>query len=217
MNSKKLGFVSPSEFIDIAEKKQLILPLGTAILEKACIFTRKLVSMGFKDIRVAVNVSGIQLLMDDFIDTVADIVHRTGIETRNLELEITETILLENYAMINNVLEKLRAMGIEVSMDDFGTGFSSLASIGELNIDIVKIDRHFIMKIVKGTEKNLLTNDIISMAHKLGLQVIAEGVETGIQREYLLRHGCDVMQGYYFARPLPENSAIDMLRATAAK
>ena len=217
MNSKKLGFVSPSEFIDIAEKKQLILPLGTAILEKACIFTRKLVSMGFKDIRVAVNVSGIQLLMDDFIDTVADIVTRTGIETRNLELEITETILLENYAMINNVLEKLRAMGIEVSMDDFGTGFSSLASIGELNIDIVKIDRHFIMKIVKGTEKNLLTNDIISMAHKLGLQVIAEGVETGIQREYLLRHGCEVMQGYYFSRPLPENSAIDMLRATAAK
>ncbi len=173
--------------------------------------------MGFKDIRVAVNVSGIQLLMDDFIDTVADIVHRTGIETRNLELEITETILLENYAMINNVLEKLRAMGIEVSMDDFGTGFSSLASIGELNIDIVKIDRHFIMKIVKGTEKNLLTNDIISMAHKLGLQVIAEGVETGIQREYLLRHGCEVMQGYYFSRPLPENKAIDMLRATAAQ
>jgi diguanylate cyclase (GGDEF)-like protein len=217
MNSKKLGFVSPSEFIDIAEKKQLILPLGTAILEKACIFTRKLVSMGFKDIRVAVNVSGIQLLMDDFIDTVEDIIKRTGIETRNLELEITETILLENYAMINNVLEKLRAMGIEVSMDDFGTGFSSLASIGELNIDIVKIDRHFIMKIVKGTEKNLITNDIISMAHKLGLQVIAEGVETGIQREYLLRHGCEVMQGYYFSRPLTENKAIDVLRATAAQ
>lgn len=216
MNSKKLGFVSPSEFIDIAEKKQLILPLGTAILEKACIFTRKLVSMGYRDIRVAVNVSGIQLLMDDFIDTVADIVKRTGIETRNLELEITETILLENYAMINNVLEKLRDMGIEVSMDDFGTGFSSLASIGELNIDIVKIDRHFIMKIVKGTEHNLITNDIISMAHKLGLQVIAEGVETGIQREYLLRHGCDVMQGYYFSRPLPEIKAIEMLRATAA-
>lgn len=217
MNSKKLGFVSPSEFIDIAEKKQLILPLGTAILEKACIFTRKLVSMGFKDIRVAVNVSGIQLLMDDFIDTVADIVQRTGIETRNLELEITETVLLENYSMINSVLERLRAMGIEVSMDDFGTGFSSLASIGELNIDIVKIDRHFIMKIVNGNEKNLITNDIISMAHKLGLQVIAEGVETGIQREYLMKHGCKVMQGYYFSRPLPENKAIDMLRATVAQ
>jgi len=215
MNSKKLGFVSPSEFIDIAEKKQLILPLGTAILEKACIFTRKLVTLGYKDIRVAVNVSGIQLLMDDFIDTVADIVRRTGIETKNLELEITETILLENYGMINGVLEELRAMGIEVSMDDFGTGFSSLASIGELNIDIVKIDRHFIMKIIKGTEKHLITNDIISMAHKLGLQVIAEGVETGIQREYLMKHGCDIMQGYYFSRPLPEEKAVEMLRATS--
>jgi len=214
MNSKKLGFVSPVEFIDIAEKKQLILPLGTMILEKACIFTRKLVSMGYKDIRMAVNVSGIQLLMDDFVDTVSDIVYRTGIETRNLELEITESIMLENYEMINGVLLKLRNMGIEISMDDFGTGFSSLASIGELNIDIVKIDRHFIMKIIKGTEKNLITNDIISMAHKLGLQVIAEGVESGIQREYLMKHGCDIMQGYYYSRPLNEEKAISMLRAT---
>ena len=213
MNSKKLGFVSPVEFIDIAEKKQLILPLGTMILEKACIFTRKLVSLGYKDIRIAVNVSGIQLLMDDFVDTVSDIVYRTGIETRNLELEITESIMLENYEMINDVLLKLRNMGIEISMDDFGTGFSSLASIGELNIDIVKIDRHFIMKIIKGTEKNLITNDIISMAHKLGLQVIAEGVESGIQREYLMKHGCDIMQGYYYSRPLNEEKAISMLRA----
>ncbi|MFH5836253.1 EAL domain-containing protein [Proteiniclasticum sp. C24MP] len=215
MNSKKLGFVSPVEFIDIAEKKQLILPLGTMILEKACIFTRKLVSMGHRDIRMAVNVSGIQLLMDDFVDTVSDIVSRTGIETKNLELEITESIMLENYAMINDVLQKLRNMGIEVSMDDFGTGFSSLASIGELNIDIVKIDRHFITKIIKGTEKNLITNDIISMAHKLGLQVIAEGVESGIQREYLMRNGCEIMQGYYFSRPLNEEKAIAMLRATS--
>ncbi len=214
MNSKKLGFVSPVEFIDIAEKKQLILPLGTMILEKACIFTRKLVGMGYKDIRMAVNVSGIQLLMDDFVDTVSDIIDRTGIETKNLELEITESVMLENYAMINDALQKLRNMGIEVSMDDFGTGFSSLASIGELNIDIVKIDRHFIMKIIKGTEKNLITNDIISMAHKLGLQVIAEGVESGIQREYLMRNGCDIMQGYYFSRPLNEEKAIAMLRAT---
>ncbi|WP_312651831.1 GGDEF domain-containing phosphodiesterase [Proteiniclasticum sp.] len=214
MNSKKLGFVSPTEFIDIAEKKQLILPLGTMILEKACIFTRKLVSQGYRDIRVAVNVSGIQLLMDDFIDTVSDIITRTGIQTRNLELEITETILLENYAMINDVLQSLRNMGIEISMDDFGTGFSSLASIGELNIDIVKIDRHFITKIITGSERNLITNDIISMAHKLGLQVIAEGVETGIQREYLMKNGCEIMQGYYFSRPLPEDKAIAMLRAT---
>lgn len=214
MNSKKLGFVSPVEFIDIAEKKQLILPLGTMILEKACIFTRKLVSLGYKDIRMAVNVSGIQLLMDDFVDIVSDIVYRTGIETKNLELEITESIMLENYEMINDVLLKLRNMGIEISMDDFGTGFSSLASIGELNIDIVKIDRHFIMKIIKGTEKNLITNDIISMAHKLGLQVIAEGVESGIQREYLMKHGCDIMQGYYYSRPLNEEKAISMLRAT---
>ena len=214
MNSKKLGLVSPVEFIDIAEKKQLILPLGTMILEKACIFIRKLVNLGYADIRIAVNVSGIQLLMDDFVDTVLDIIERTGIETKNLELEITESIMLENYSVINDVLQKLRDMGIEVSMDDFGTGFSSLASMGEFNIDIVKIDRHFIMKIIKGTEKNLITNDIISMVHKLGLRVIAEGVESAIQREYLLRNGCEIMQGFYFSKPLNEENAMNML-ATA--
>lgn len=212
MSSKKLGIVSPTEFIDIAEKKQLILPLGTMILEKACIFTRRLVDMGYKDLRMAVNVSGIQLLMDDFTDTVADIISRTGINTRNLELEITETVLLENYDMINAVLQKLRNMGIEISMDDFGTGFSSLASIGELNIDIVKIDRHFIQKIVHGGERNLITTDIISMAHKLGLTVIAEGVENKIQKEYLQRNGCDALQGYYFSRPVSEAKVMELLK-----
>ena len=213
MRSEKLGFVSPVEFIDIAERNQLILPLGTMILERACRFTKQLISMGHQDIRMAVNISGIQLLMDDFVDTVSDIIHRTGIETRNLELEITESIMLGNYAMINEVLQKLRDMGIEVSMDDFGTGFSSLASIGELAIDIVKIDRHFIMKIVEGTEKNLIADEIISMAHKLGLQVIAEGVETPMQREYLMRSGCRIMQGYYFSRPLCEEKAMSLLES----
>jgi diguanylate cyclase (GGDEF)-like protein len=212
MSSKKLGIVSPTEFIDIAEKKQLILPLGTMILEKACIFTKRLVDMGYRDLRMAVNVSGIQLLMDDFTDTVADIISRTGINTRNLELEITETVLLENYDMINAVLQKLRNMGIEISMDDFGTGFSSLASIGELNIDIVKIDRHFIQKIVHGGERNLITTDIISMAHKLGLTVIAEGVENKIQKEYLQRNGCDALQGYYFSRPVSETQVMALLK-----
>ncbi len=213
MRSIKLGSVSPVEFIDIAERKQLILPLGTMILERACRFTKKLISMGHEDIRMAVNISGIQLLMDDFVDTVSDIIHRTGIETRNLELEITESIMLGNYALINEVLQKLRDMGIEVSMDDFGTGFSSLASIGELNIDIVKIDRHFIMKIIEGTEKNLIADEIISMAHKLGLEVIAEGVETPVQREYLMRSGCRIMQGYYFSRPLCEEKAMRLLES----
>jgi EAL domain-containing protein (putative c-di-GMP-specific phosphodiesterase class I) len=214
MNSKKLGIVPPSEFIDIAERKHLILPLGTMILEKACIFTKNLVDLGYKDIRMAVNVSGIQLLMDDFLETVTEIIDKTGIDTRNLELEITETVLLENYSLINGVLQQLRNRGIEISMDDFGTGFSSLASIGELNIDIVKIDRHFIMKIVNGFEQNLITTDIISMAHKLGLGVIAEGVETKIQKDYLIRHNCDIMQGYYFSRPVSESKAKAMLKAT---
>ena len=98
-------------------------------------------------------------------------------------------------------------MGIEISMDDFGTGFSSLASIGELNIDTVKIDQYFIKQIVTGQEENIITTDIIAMAHKLGLKVVAEGIETKIQKKYLMDHGCDIMQGFHFSLPLSEEKA----------
>ncbi len=211
MKSINLGIVSPAEFIDVAEEKNLILPLGTMVLEMACVFTKRLIDQGNKNIRMAVNVSGTQLLEENFVTMVMDIIKRTGIESENLELEITETVLLENYNLVNETLQKLRAFGVEISMDDFGTGFSSLASIGELNIDTVKIDQHFISKIVRGNEENLITKDIIIMAHKLGLQVVGEGVETKIQKEYLLHHGCDIMQGFYFSEPISEKESEEIL------
>lgn len=207
IDSKKLGAITPAEFIEVAEEKQLIIPLGTLVLEAACIFLRKLMDDGFTEIKMAVNVSGSQILQGSFISTVKEILEKTGIPTKNLELEITETVLLDNYKKINGQLQVLRDMGIEISMDDFGTGFSSLASIGELNIDTVKIDQYFIKQIVTGQEENIITTDIIAMAHKLGLRVVAEGIETNIQKKYLMDHGCDVMQGYHFSPPLSEEKA----------
>lgn len=207
IDSKKLGVITPVEFIEVAEDKQLIIPLGTLVLETACIFLSKLIDDGFSEIKMAVNVSGTQILQGDFIKTVKEIIEKTGISTKNLELEITETVLLDNYKKINGQLQILRDMGIEISMDDFGTGFSSLASIGELNIDTVKIDQYFIKQIVTGQEENIITTDIIAMAHKLGLKVVAEGIETKIQKKYLMDHGCDIMQGFHFSLPLSEEKA----------
>lgn len=212
MRTESLGFVSPLEFIGVAERKQLIVPLGNMILKTACEFIRTLKNEGYKDIKVAVNISGIQLLRDDFTDTVMDIIKATGIEKSNLELEITESILLGNYEIINEKLKTLRENKIAIALDDFGTGYSSFSRITELNIDTLKIDRYFISKIPTKERKELITGDIISMSHKLGLQVVTEGVEVEEQKRYLIENGCDIMQGYLFSKSLIEKDAIELLR-----
>lgn len=211
MNSDSLGGVSPIEFIRVAEERKLMLTLGTMVLEKACLFLKQLADEGYSSIRVAVNVSGIQLLDESFISVVKEAITRTGIKGSSLELEITETVLLGNYNRVNDILQNIRALGVEISMDDFGTGFSSLASIDELNIDVVKVDQHFISKVITGEEEGLITADIIAMAHRLGLKVVAEGVETEIQMNYLIKHDCDIVQGFYYSRPLCEKEARKIL------
>lgn len=211
MRTESLGFISPMEFIDVAERTQLIVPLGNFILKQASEFIRDLIDKGHKDIKVAVNISGIQLLRYDFTDTVMEIVKDTGIEPSNLELEITESVLLDNYNIINEKLKDLRSHKIEIALDDFGTGYSSFARLLELNIDTLKIDRYFINKISVKDSSEIITGDIISMAHKLGLKVVAEGVEVPEQKNYLLGHQCDTMQGYLFSKPISKESALQML------
>lgn len=213
MKTKELGFVSPMEFIDVAEKKQLIVPLGNLILKTACEFIHTLNVTGFTDIKVAVNISGIQLLRDDFIDTVNEIINETNISESNLELEITETVLLDNFDIINDKLKMLRENDIKIALDDFGTGYSSFSRLSELNIDIVKIDKYFINEIPKKQQKDLIAGDIISMSHRLGLTVVTEGVEVEEQRLYLIKNECDIMQGYLFSRPLAEDKAINLLKS----
>ncbi len=211
METQALGRLSPLEFIEIAESRLLIYDLGKIIIEKSCEFLNTLGNAGYKDMTIAINISGIQLLRDEFIGDVINITNKYGINPKLLEFEITESILMDNYNLINKKLQEIKSLGIMISIDDFGTGFSSLARLKSLNVDIVKIDRFFINRISMKEEDNLISADIISMCHKIGLMVVAEGVETSDQLEYLIKYDCDIIQGYYLSRPLPKERAIVFL------
>ena len=212
LNIPIMGLIPPAEFIDIAEKILLIYDLGKQILQRACKFSKNLHGSGYENINLSVNISGLQLLRDEFIPDIKQFIQSSCADIKSLEFEITESVLLSNYEMINEKLKDIREIGIAVSLDDFGTGFSSLARLRELNIDVVKLDRFFISKIKNEDEENLITSDIISMAHKIGLTVIAEGVEEEEQRRYLEKHDCDIIQGYLVSKPLVEVDALEFLK-----
>lgn len=208
-----LGQIAPDEFIALAEKKVLINELGNHILLLACDFLRRIRREGFHETSIAVNISGIQLLREDFVENLHQKIILSDEISQRLEFEITESVLLDHFGQINETLEEIKKMGISISLDDFGTGFSSFSRIGELNIDAVKIDKFFIDKISIIPEKDLIVSDIISMVHKMGLIVVAEGVEEEQQKSYLQKYGCDIMQGYLLSKPLSEEEALDFLRA----
>ena len=209
---ENLGQIAPDEFIALAEEKLVIYDLGNHILLLACEFLKRLQNEGFHETSVAVNISGIQLLREDFVENLQQKLFLSDKGRKPLEFEVTETVLLDHFSQINETLEAIKKMGIAISLDDFGTGYSSFSRLAELNIDAVKIDRFFIGKISHTSEKNLIISDILSMAHKIGLNVIAEGVEDEKQKAYLQKYGCDIIQGYLLSKPLPEESAITFLR-----
>jgi len=211
LKSEKLGVVSPVEFIPILEETQLIVPIGKKITYMACVFLKKLETLGFDNLNISVNISALQLIRDEFLPDLLHIIEDTKINTNNLGLELTESIFSSNYIDINEKLVKLKENGIKISIDDFGTGYSSLARERELNVNCLKIDKYFIDKLLSVDAKDTITGDIISMAHKLGHFVVAEGVECENQKQYLIEHNCDMMQGYLFSKPLDEEAAIDLL------
>lgn len=215
-NSSQHGFVSPSEFIGIAETSGLIVPLGNWVLDEACSFIKKVIDMGYEDISISVNVSVIQLMQDDFVENVNNALKRYGLKPSNLELEITESLLMENIDLNLKRVRALRSLGVGISLDDFGTGYSSLTYLRYLPIDILKIDKTFIDNILDAGEKNCLTGTIITLAHDLGLSVIAEGVEEEKQLKYLKRYDCDMVQGYLFSKPLPIQEAMDLLLSSSS-
>lgn len=214
LKSDKLGFVSPVEFIKIAEETKLIIPLGKKIMYYAFGFLKKLETGGYNNIKMSFNVSAIQLLRDDFNTDLINIIDDMKINASNLILEITESVFSDNYDEINEKLGKIKALGIKIAIDDFGTGYSSLAREGELNINSLKIDKYFIDKLLTLDTKEAITSDIISMAHKLGHNVIAEGVENEKQLKYLIENKCDCMQGFLFSKPIELGAAIELLKKT---
>lgn len=207
MRSQTFGQVPPIEFISIAEKNQLIKKLSDCILDCALDFMKELRSQGKGHLRVAVNVSGYQLLQEDFSEALLQRLKTEEIRPQMLEVEITESVLLENFQHLNEKLRKLRNSGVRVALDDFGTGYSSFMRLQELHLDTIKIDQAFIRRI-KNEKEETLVSDMIQMAHRLKLQVVAEGVEEEHQRKNLIHFGCDALQGYYYAKPLTPEEAL---------
>lgn len=214
--------ISPAKFIPVAEECGLIVPIGTWILGSACRWARAWQDAGRSPLRIAVNVSVLQFVRDDFVQVVQQVLQETRLEPRWLEVEVTESLLMQNTTDAAAKLQKLRDMGVAVAIDDFGTGYSSLAYLQTLPIDILKIDRSFVKDISAGddltSEKTAVIRAIVSMGHNLQLKVVAEGVETETQLKFLRRVGCHQVQGYYFSPPKPGNeigAVIDRLERAA--
>ncbi|ABI56043.1 putative bifunctional diguanylate cyclase/phosphodiesterase [Alkalilimnicola ehrlichii MLHE-1] len=208
------GEVSPREFIPVAEQTGLILPIGEWLLRSAC---EELLRWpdGNEGLRLAVNLSPLQVHQRDFVDRVRAICDETGFPLRRLDLEITENLLMRD---VESVVEKLRTLsrlGVTITIDDFGTGYSSLGYLQRLPIHALKIDQSFVHAIRENEEKGTLVETIIAMAHGLGLNVVAEGVETKRQLDYLRRLQCGRMQGFYFSYPLSGHEAVDLLEGWA--
>jgi PAS domain S-box-containing protein len=211
LRTEKLGLVPPVEFIPIAEKTKLIIPIGEKVIIDAFRFSNKLTRSGYKSINISVNVSAIQLLRPEFTTRLLELINEMHVDPENIGIEFTESLFAGNYDDINNIINKLKGTGIHIAIDDFGTGYSSLAREKELSVDCLKIDKYFIDKLLKTGPDKSITGDIISMAHRLGHCTIAEGVEQEEQKQYLLAHGCDKIQGYLVGRPLDEEVAMELL------
>ncbi len=196
-------WVPPAAFIPVAEATGLITPLGTAVLDAALARVRALRDLGHSPGRVAVNVTGPQLLHADFVTDITALLFRHGLSPADLELEITETVLIGRAAeQIEKTLRALRALGVALALDDFGTGFASLAHLSRLPIDRLKIDRSFVAEIGQGGRGGVIARTVVGLARSLGMESVAEGVETDEQLAFLREEGCDAAQGYLFSRPL---------------
>jgi diguanylate cyclase (GGDEF)-like protein/PAS domain S-box-containing protein len=200
----KRGLLSPEEFISMAEETGLILPLGDWVLKAAC---KQIAAWArHKDsaqIVLAVNISARQLLQPDFVNKVLTILNSSGANPENLKLEITESSLLENIEEVIATMTELKSHGLRFSLDDFGTGYSSLSYLKRLPLDQLKIDRLFVRDILADAASGAIARTIISLSHAMGLSVVAEGVETEAQRDYLASLGCPAFQGYLYSKPLP--------------
>ena len=209
---RERGLVLPEEFIPIAEECGLIVPIGRWLLREACRQSRSWRDAGLAPISLAINVSAVELHSADFVDEVRSILAETRLESRYLELEVTETFLLQDTEAMTMVLRALKAVGVQLALDDFGTGYSSLSFLRMFPIDAVKIDQSFVRGIRIDSDDAGIVDAVISMGKSLHLRIIAEGVETRQQLEFLRAHGCSEAQGYYFSRPLPAEDCTRLLQ-----
>ena len=204
-------YISPAIFVPMAEDAGLIVDIGQWVLEQACMQQKRLEAMGFA-ISIAVNVSVPQFKVKGYAQQVKDTLIKYDVKPQFIELEVTESVVMDELANVITTLKELKEFGIEIAIDDFGTGFSSLSYLQKLPLDRLKIDRDFI-KDLPGQDCQAIAALIISLGARLGLKTIAEGVETQAQADYLAQLGCDEVQGFMYAKPMPEKELITYLQA----
>lgn len=198
------GFISPVTFIPLAEYSGLIVDIGAWVIEQSCRELDKLAQLGLSRLHVAVNVSMPQFRNSKFVEQVVSIVNRFGIKPTRLELEITESVVMDDPKLVVQSLEDLQQAGFKIAIDDFGTGFSSLSYLKQLPLDIIKVDREFIKGIGEG-DPGIIAETVIHLGQRLGLQTVAEGIETEFQLNWIKEIGCDLSQGYLHAKPMPSD------------
>jgi len=208
----ELGLVRPGDFVPLAEETGLILPLGEWVLRTACSQAKKWQNAGLGPMAIAVNLSARQFQQQNLTRQVAAVLKDTGLSPHLLELELTESLMMHSPEEAIRTLDQLRALGVRVSIDDFGTGYSSLSYLKRFPIDKLKIDRSFVQEIAAGHGDEAIVIAIITLAHSLNLQVVAEGVETDRQLAFLRAHQCDSLQGHLFYPPLPGSQVPSLLR-----
>ncbi|MCT4607299.1 MAG: EAL domain-containing protein [Marinisporobacter sp.] len=206
------GFISPYEFIPIAEESDLIIPIGEWVLKSACEQNRKWIDLGYPPLKIAVNLSARQFQQQDLVLTIRDILDKTKINPELLELEITESLAMKDLNFTIEILKKLKKLGLRISLDDFGTGYSSLNYLKVLPIDTLKIDKTFVDDIAESKREKSIAKAVIDLAHSMNLMVTAEGVETEDQFFILKKLQCDKAQGYFFSKPLPKEKLEKLLK-----
>jgi len=211
------GMIAPDLFIDIAEKTGLIVELGEFVLERACRDQVELQAAGCGCLRVAVNVSMIQFKSPRFLPALRRVIQQTGIRPQDLELEITESMVMNDVQTVISTLYEVKTLGVTVAIDDFGTGFSSLAHLHTLPIDRIKVDRSFVRDLDAGKPGGKIAEMIVSLGHTLDKRIIAEGIEQPSEVDILRHWGCHEGQGYFYGRPMPKSGLLDWLAAHAWK
>ena len=202
-NSQDLGFVSPGEFIPLAEYLGLINPIGNHVLEQACLALKHWNENGHPYYKVNVNLSVVQLLQNDIAETIEEIITRTGINPRNLTLEVTESLAINDMARMKRILDSIKALGVKIALDDFGTGYSSLNHIREIPIDVIKVDQTFVRNLENDDYAKAFIAMIGELAQALNVKICVEGIETLEQYNVLESMNVHMIQGYYFGRPMP--------------
>ena len=210
----ELGLVSPAKFIPVAEETGLIVPIGRWVLETACAQQVAWRRAGHPALRMAVNVSARQLDDDGLLADVERTIRATGIDAAHLEIEITESMLMRDVVKAGKVLAAFKALGVRLSVDDFGTGYSSLSTLKRFPVDAIKVDRSFVRDLPSGTGDQAMAEAIIAMGRGLGMTVVAEGVETGDQVDFLRARGCDEMQGFFYSKAVSASQLQELLKAS---